>query len=546
MRPAPGRGRTGAGLAAAAAAAPRARLRPVPGGSAAVGRMIGVDLGAVFSVVARATVRGRPRIVPNRDGRRKTRSVVLFDGSGPLVGRTAEDAGGSPAGVAELAGCSLGDPTWRFRAPDGRVFRSEEIAAIILRRLKDDAERSLGHEVRDAVLTVPACYDDASRRAIIDAGRIAGLTVRRVLNAPTAAALAYGRALLAGSTVLVYALGGGSFDATVLHVDDREIEVLATRGDRTLGGLDWDNALMRLLNGKLRAAGGPDLLGCGGPPQLAVQLRDKAELAKHCLTTLAQIQVVLTAGGISQAVVVRRAEFEAATARLLERTRDLAQAAVEAAGLTPAQIDQVLPAGGPTRMPMVRTMLKRLFGRATPRPINPDEVVALGAATEAARAAQALPATVLDRRLVVPAGVRARTVREVSSHGLGTLARDPATGLRRNIVVIPANTPLPARGSGVFATVEENQARIDIDVTQGDSADPATVSRLDRRTIKLPARPAGTPIEIVYLYDVDQVPRLEVTDMSTGQPLGRFDVRNATAMSDAQVAESVSRLRELR
>jgi molecular chaperone DnaK len=505
-------------------------------------RVIGVDLGTVFSVVARATARGRPRIVPNRDGRRKTRSVVLFDGSGPLVGLTPEGAGGSPASVARFVGSSLGDPTWRFHAPDGRTFRSEEISAIILRRLKEDAERALGDEVTDAVLTVPACFNDAARRATVDAGRIAGLTVRRVLNAPTAAALAYGRAIAAGSTVLVYALGGGSFDATVLHVGDREVEVLATRGDRTLGGVDWDNVLMRLLNRKFRSAGGPDLLACGQdllPCGAEAQLRDKAELAKHCLTTLAQIQVVLAAGNVSRTVTIRRAEFEAATVRLLDRTRDLAQAAVDAAGLTWSQIDQVLPAGGPTRMPMVRTMLKRLLGKLIPRPINPDEVVALGAAAEA------LPAAEAGRRLLVPTVGRPRAVREVTSHGLGALARDPATGERRNIVVIPANTPLPARRSGVFATIEENQTRIDIDVTQGDHADPAAVCRLDRQTIRLPARPAGTPIEIVYLYDADQVPHLEVNDLTTGQPLGRFPVRNVAAMSDAQVAESVTRLREL-
>lgn len=500
-------------------------------------RVIGVDLGTVFSVVARVSARGRPRIVPNSDGRRKTRSVVLFDQAGPLVGRTSGGSAGSAAGVAQFAGCSLGDPTWRYEAPDGRLFRSEEISALILRRLKEDAERVFDAEVTDAVLTVPACFNDASRRATADAGRIAGLTVHRVLNAPTAAALAYGRAIRAGSTVLVYGLGGGNFDASVLHVGDREFEVLATRGDRTLGGLDWDNALMRLLNRKFRTAGGPDLLGAH---DTELALRDKAELAKHCLTTLAQIQVVLSAYGISRTVTVRRTEFEAATARLLDRTRDLAQAAIEAAGLTVGQIDQVLPAGGPTRMPMVRSMLKRLVGLFTPRPINPDEVVALGAVVEAQSGTEP------GRPLTLPSGDLPRTVREVTSHGLGALARDPSTGRRRNVVVIPANTPLPARRSSLFTTVEDNQTRIDIDVTQGDHTDPAAVSRLDRKTIRLPARPAGAPIEIVYGYDAEQVPHLEVNDLTNGQQLGNFEVRNSTAMSDAQVAESATRMSALK
>jgi molecular chaperone DnaK len=501
-----------------------------------VARVIGVDLGTVFSVVARVSARGRPRVVLNPDGRRKTRSVVLFDPAGPLVGRTSCGSVGA-ASVARFAGCSLGDPTWRYEAPDGRTFRAEEISAIILRRLKEDAERAFDAEVTDAVLTVPACFNEASRRATADAGRIAGLTVRRVLNAPTAAVLAYGRAIAAGSTVLVYGLGGGNFDASVLHVGDREFEVLATRGDRTLGGLDWDNALMRLLNRKFLAAGGPDLLAA---PDTEHGLRDKAELAKHCLTTLAQIQVVLSAHGVSRTVTVRRAEFEAATTRLLDRTRDLAQAAVEAAGLTWGQVDQVVPAGGPTRMPMVRSMLKRLVGLFTPRPINPDEVVALGAVVDAQAGAEP------DRPITLPSGGRPRTVREVTSHGLGALARDPVTGCRRNVVVIPANTPLPARRSSLFTTIEDNQTRIDIDVTQGDHSDPAAVSRLDRKTVLLPARPAGAPIEIVYGYNAEQEPHLEVNDLTNGQQLGRFQVRNATSMSDAQVAESVTRMSTLK
>jgi len=515
-----------------------------------VARVIGLDLGTVFSVVARISARGRPRVVPNRDGRRKTRSVVLFEPAGPLVGHTSNPmpAGnaapavnaapaGAAASLARFAGCSLGDPTWRYEAPDGRLFRSEEISALILRRLKEDAELALGAEVTDAVLTVPACFNAASRRATADAGRIAGLTVHRVLNAPTAAALAYGRAISAGSTVLVYGLGGGNFDASVLHAGDREFEVLATRGDRTLGGLDWDNELMKLLNHKFRKAGGPDLLD---QRDTELELRDKAELAKHCLTTLAQIQVVLSANGIARTVTVRRTEFEAVTARLLNRTRDLAQAAVEAAGLNWGQIDQVLPAGGPTRMPMVRSMLKRVVGLFTPRLINPEEVVALGAVMQAQSGAEP------GRSVTMPAGGAPRTVREVTSYGLGALARDSGTGRRRNVVVIPANTPLPARRSSLFTTIEDNQTQIDIDVTQGDHSDPAAVSRLDRKTVLVSARPAGAPIELVYGYDAEQVPHLEVNDLTNGQQLGRFEVRNATAMSDAQVAESADQMSRLK
>jgi len=503
-------------------------------GLATMRQLIGVDLGTTFSVVARVTARGKPKIVPNRDGRRKTRSVVSFDGAAPVVGATGDWSTGVAPSVARFAKCAFGDPTWRFHTADGRRFRSEEICAIILRRLKEDAETAVGGEVTDAVLTVPACFDDAARRATVDAGRIAGLRVCRVLNEPTAAALAYASDVCPGDTVLVYALGGGAFDATVLRAGEGGFDVLATRGDRTLGGLDWDNVLVRLLNRRFQAAGGPDLLDDSATE---ADLRDKAESAKHLLTTLAQARTALSAGGVSRTVSVSRVEFEEATAALLGRTRDLAAAAAQDAGLSWPQVDRLVLAGGATRMPMVRAMLRGVYGKAAGRSINPDEVVALGAAVQAQ-----LDAAPAGGPRPGPHDGGPLTVREVASHGLGALARDTDTGFLRNVVVIPANTALPATRRSVFATIEESQTRIDVEVTQGDDTNPAAVRRLGRQTVTLPAHPAGAPIEIVYAYTADQVPHLEVNDLTTGQPLGRFAVRNLAAMSDAEVAESAGRI----
>ncbi len=490
-----------------------------------------MDLGTVFSVVARMTPGGAAVVVPDRRGHRKTRSAVLFTGDGPpQVGGTAPNTAAESARLAQFVGCNMGDPTWRFHAPDGTAFRAEEVSAIILRRLKEDAERVLRSEVTDIILTVPACFDDAARRASVDAARIAGLTVRHVLNAPTAAVLAYGRTIAPGSTVLVYVLGGGNFDASVLQVADGAIDVLASRGERALGGLDWDNALLRILNREFRALGGPDLLA---DPTAEAQLRRRAESAKHGLTKRRQAQVPLAAGGVSRMMSVGRSEFEAATARLLTRTRTITDLVLRDAGLDGSQIHHVLLAGGATRMPMVRAMFNQPVGRLHPRQINPDEVIALGAACASTMA------STRRQPALTPRGPR---VRDVTSYGLGTIACNSATGARQNVVLIPTNTSLPAGGRAIFTTAEDDQTRIDIEVTEGEGPNPAAVTRLDRRMVRLRPHPAGSPVEIACSCGVDQVRRLEVRDLTTGEELGTFQVRNLAAMSDKQVADAARRI----
>jgi molecular chaperone DnaK len=223
-----------------------------------VGEIVGIDLGTTFSAVARMNELGKPEIIRNRDGDNIMPSVVLFQGDIPIVGKMAKhSAATAPDDVVQYVKRAMGDPTWRFETSEGKSFRPEEISALILKRLKEDAELALGTTVTDAVITVPAYFDDARRRATIDAGKIAGLDVRRVLNEPTAAALAYGLDTAGIGTVLVYDLGGGTFDVTVLQIHDGIFDIRATHGDRNLGGFDWDNALMNLVNKHFTAAGAP-------------------------------------------------------------------------------------------------------------------------------------------------------------------------------------------------------------------------------------------------------------------------------------------------
>ncbi|MFL6128525.1 MAG: Hsp70 family protein [Mycobacteriales bacterium] len=498
-------------------------------------RPVGIDLGAAFAVTATVDPTGEPRTLVGRAGKRLTRTTALVGDGMCYVGAGTQPASAPELRFVRFVTCAYGDPAWRIAAGDGTSLRAAEVAALILRRLTFDIERNLGGPASRVVLTVPACFDDTFRRATMQAARIAGLTVHKVLNAPTAAAVAYGMALPTEETALVYSLGAGCFDATVVRLAEGQVEVLATRGDVMLGGLDWDNVLMRMLNRRFRARGGPDLLR---DPASATALRTAAETAKHRLTAEARTRVRLSGAGMTGDVLVTRVEFEEATSGLLARTAELTERTVADAGLLWTTVDRVVMAGGSTRMPMVETMLEQLTGRPVEALVDPAEVAALGAAFYAA--------SVQDDRGGKEGGGRQILLREVASHGLGALARDPSTGRLRNVVVLPANTPLTASRRVLFRTIDDGQRCIDIQATQGDDADPGAVRLLDRVCFPLAGHPADSPIEIVYAYDQDQAPQLQVNDGTTGTQLGRVQLGNREGPTENELAASIERVRAMR
>jgi molecular chaperone DnaK len=512
-----------------------------------VGHTIGIDLGTTYSAAARVNELGKPEMVVNRDGERLTPSVVLFQDELPIVGTMAKrSAVTAPLDVVQFVKRSMGDAAWKFETTGGTSYRPEEISAIILRRIKDDVELALGEPVTDAVITVPAYFDDAPRRATIDAGRIAGLNVARVLNEPTAAALAYGVETAVDGTVLVYDLGGGTFDVTVMRVEGGDFDVLATHGDRNLGGFDFDNLLMRLLDERFQAAGGPTLLDGA---EAEADLREKAEIAKRSLTTVEQTRVVLSAGGVSKVLPITRAEFEDVTSSLLSRTRDIAEIVVGDAGLDWGRIDHLLLAGGSTRMPMVRAMIAKVSGTEPSRSVNPDEVVALGAAIQAHLVDVESAADGGSAHLpVLASAVTMPRVRDVTSQGLGALAvrRGAASPDDvENVVIIPANTKIPAKRGQVFQTIAADQTKLKVEVTQGDDDDPAYVRAIGEQTFDIPAYPLGAPFEIVYAYDIDQTVFIEVHDKTSGGQIGTFQVDNVATMDEGEVATATDRMRLL-
>lgn len=505
-------------------------------------RAVGIDLGTTYSAVAVLRETGQPEILANRDGEDITPSVVLIQAVGdvdePLVGTMAKhSAAGAPDDVVQFVKRHMGDPSWRFDSSSGGSYTAEEVSGIILKRLKEDAELALGEPVHDAVITVPAYFDDARRTATKHAGKIAGFNVLRVLNEPTAAALSFGLDTSAEGTVLVYDLGGGTFDVTLMRINNGEFEVLGTDGDRNLGGFDFDNRLIEYIAERIEADGGPELLSDNA--QVAV-LREKAEMAKRSLTTVATTTVHVSADGEPYRIQVERGEFERITADLLRRTEDLTELVLEEADIDWPQVDHVLLVGGSTRMPMVRALVERLAGKQADRSVHPDEAVALGAAIQAAveqSSSAGADLALLDGKPLV--------VADVTSQSLGVITVGDDLRTKINTIVIPRNTKIPSKLSQDLQTIRDNQTALDVEVTQGDDTNPDYVVVVGSKTLPIPPYPAGAPVRVTYAYDIDQTIFVELTDLATNRSLGTFEVDRLANLSDDQLNAAVAKVSAL-
>jgi molecular chaperone DnaK len=503
---------------------------------------VGIDLGTTFSAVAAVDLSGRPAILPSAEGESTTPSVVYFDGETPVVGVAAKRAATvAPQECVEFVKRSIGDPAWRFETAGGTAYTAEQISALILRRLADDASTALGQPCHQAVITVPAYFDDARRRATADAGRIAGLDVLRVLNEPTAAALAFGYGADRDETLLVYDLGGGTFDVTVVRMAGGDCQVLATAGDRNLGGFDFDNALMVYVAESVRAAGGPDLLD---GDLYEAELRERCEHAKRLLSTLPEAEVTIAAGGSTYAVEVTRVAFESLTRSLLRRTEEIVAEVLGEAGVAGppgggGALSTALLVGGSTRMPMVPAMLARVTGVRADRSVHPDEAVALGAAVRAEALSR-------DRGAAARgSGRRPMAVFDVTSQSLGVVVRSPTTGEQVNSVVIPRNTPIPCEGRRRYRTLAENQREILLVVTEGDDEDLRYVTVVGSARVAIPPSRASVAVDLVMSYDEDGMIRLDVVEAETDRPLGDFQIDRQANLDAREVDRMRAALRSL-
>lgn len=484
--------------------------------------VIGIDLGTTYSAVATLGPHGQPEIIPNREGERITPSVVLFDGDSPLVGSMAKrSAVAAPLNICQFVKRQMGEREWRFVAEDGREFTAEEVSSVLLRRLKEDAEAHLGKVITGAAITVPAYFNDAQRKATKDAAELAGLKVLRILNEPTAAALAYGyQPGQKAETILVYDLGGGTFDVTLMRTDSSSIEVIATHGDKNLGGFDWDNVVMNLLIEAFETATGesfPD------EPALQQDLRDKAEIAKKTLSNREKTKVFLSASGRQHTVELTRKQLEDATRPLLTRTGDLLGMVLEDAKTDWVAIDKVLLVGGSTRMPMVTDLLLSKSGKAPSPEMHPDEVVALGAAIQAGLCMKEIGGDGIQGSSL--SGLQTKRVSDVISHSLGVVTFDSDSQHCVNSIIIPRNTTIPVSKADTFSTVADQQQVIRVRVTEGEESDIDFVRILGEAEVNIPPYPVGAPVEITFTFDANGIFQISVRDLSTGRPLHQFEIK---------------------
>ena len=492
-------------------------------------KIIGIDLGTTNSCVA-VMEGGKPTVIANAEGARTTPSVVAFTKTGErLVGEPAKRQAVTNS-EKTIASIKRDMGTDNGRTIDGKKYSPQQISAMILQKLKADAESYLGEKVTEAVITVPAYFNDSQRQATKDAGKIAGLEVKRIINEPTAAALAYGLDNEKEQKIMVYDLGGGTFDVSIIEIGDGVIEVLATNGDTRLGGDDFDNKVIDWMIAEFKKAEGVDLSG----DKMAMQrLKEAAEKAKKELSSAMTTNINLpfitaTAEGPKHFDMnLSRAKFDELTRDLVERTAIPVQNAMRDAGLTNADLGQVLLVGGSTRIPAVQDKVRQLTGKEPSKSLNPDECVAIGASVQGGKLAGDAGAGDILLLDVTPLSLSIETMGGVATR------------------LIERNTTIPTKKSQIFSTAADNQTAVDINVVQGERQFARDNKSLGQfRLDGIPPARRGVPqIEVTFDIDANGIVNVSAKDLGTGKEQ-HITITAGSNMSDAEIEKAVKEAAE--
>ena len=485
-------------------------------------KIIGIDLGTTNSAVA-VLEGNESKIIPNPEGNRTTPSVVAFKNGEIQVGEVAKRQAVTNLNTISSIKRHMGDASYKVEI-DGKQYTPQEISAMILQYLKGYAEEYLGEKVEKAVITVPAYFNDAQRQATKDAGRIAGLEVERIVNEPTAAALAYGLDKVDHEEkILVFDLGGGTFDVSILELGDGVFDVLSTAGDNHLGGDDFDNKIIEFLVAEFKRDNGIDL----SQDKMAMQrLKDAAEKAKKDLSGVTSTQISLPfitageAGPLHLEVTLTRAKFDQLTLDLVERTKEPVRRALSDAGLSASEIDQVILVGGSTRIPAVVEAVRKETGKEPNKSVNPDEVVAMGAAIQGG---------------VISGDVKDIVLLDVTPLSLGI---ETMGGVFTKL--IDRNTTIPTSKSQVFSTAADNQPAVDVHVLQGErpmAADNKTLGRFQLTDI--PPAPRNVPqIEVTFDIDKNGIVNVRAKDLGTGKEQ-TITIKSSSGLTDEEIERMV-------
>ena len=485
-------------------------------------KIIGIDLGTTNSAVA-VLEGNESKIIPNPEGNRTTPSVVAFKNGEIQVGEVAKRQAVTNLNTISSIKRHMGDASYKVEI-EGKQYTPQEISAMILQYLKGYAEEYLGEKVEKAVITVPAYFNDAQRQATKDAGRIAGLEVERIVNEPTAAALAYGLDKVDHEEkILVFDLGGGTFDVSILELGDGVFDVLSTSGDNHLGGDDFDNKIIEFLAAEFKRDNGIDL----SQDKMAMQrLKDAAEKAKKDLSGVTSTQISLPfitageAGPLHLEVTLTRAKFDQLTLDLVERTKEPVRRALSDAGLSASEIDQVILVGGSTRIPAVVEAVRKETGKEPNKSVNPDEVVAMGAAIQGG---------------VISGDVKDIVLLDVTPLSLGI---ETMGGVFTKL--IDRNTTIPTSKSQVFSTAADNQPAVDVHVLQGErpmAADNKTLGRFQLTDI--PPAPRNVPqIEVTFDIDKNGIVNVRAKDLGTGKEQ-TITIKSSSGLTDEEIERMV-------